>query len=135
MAGGPTPLAIPDSHFKYVVFKDPKWDFKTFDFDRDVALADRIDNGLINATEGNLKPFTSRGGKLLLYHGWGDQLIAPQNTVNYFGDVNGALGATAAAAVRLFMVPGMAHCRGGEGPNTFDMLGALERWVEQGPSA
>jgi Tannase and feruloyl esterase. len=37
-----------------------------------------------------------------------------------------------AASVRLFMVPGMGHCSGGEGPNTFDVVSALERWVEQG---
>ena len=33
---------------------------------------------------------------------------------------------------RLFMAPGMGHCGGGEGPNTFDMVSALEQWVEHG---
>jgi feruloyl esterase len=54
--------------------------------------------------------------------------------VNYYKSVTNALGgaSTAMASVRLFMVPGMGHCGGGEGPNTFDMVTALEQWVEHG---
>ena len=68
LAGGPTPFAIADRSFKYVVFKND-WDFKTLDFDKDVALAYAIDNGLLNATDPNLQPFFNRGGKFLMYHG------------------------------------------------------------------
>jgi Tannase and feruloyl esterase len=134
MAGGPNPLSIPNEHFKYVVFKDPNWDFKTLKFDSHVELADRIDDGLLNATDPNLNPFVSHGGKLILYHGWNDQLIAPQNTINYYRAVTDTLGSHAktAQSIRLFMAPGMAHCAGGDGPNTFNMLGALEQWVEHG---
>jgi feruloyl esterase len=131
LAGGPNPLSIATDHFKYVVFKDPNWDFRTLDFDRHVALADKIDNGLLNANDPNLGPFFARGGKLLMYHGWNDQLIAPQNTINYYNSVLKAAGANAGDSMRLFMAPGMAHCSGGNGPNTFDMVGALEEWIEQ----
>jgi feruloyl esterase len=134
LAGGPDPLPIVADHFKYVVFKDPNWDFRTLNLDRDVELADTTDNGLLNATDPNLKKFFDRRGKILLYHGWNDQLIAPRNTINYYNTVLAATGGPAKAAdsVRLFMVPGMAHCAGGEGTSSFDALSAVEQWVENG---
>ena len=69
-----------------------------------------------------------------MYHGWSDPAIAPRASVNYYSN---ALAATTAPSnnaswVRLFMVPGMGHCRDGEGPNTFDMVAALDQWVESG---
>ena len=68
-----------------------------------------------------------------MYHGWADQDIAPQASVNFYESTRAATTPSAPSAdwVRLFMVPGMQHCRGGEGPDTFEMIGALEQWVEQ----
>jgi feruloyl esterase len=131
---GPQPFAAITDHFKYVVFKDPNWDWKTLNFDSDVALADKIDNETINATDANLKPFFSRKGKLLLYHGWADQNVAPQSTINYYKRVVDTLGGESRTAdsIRLFMAPGMAHCGGGEGPNTFDMMSEITAWRENG---
>jgi len=133
LAGGPRPLSIADDHFKYVVFKNPNWDFKSLDFAKDVDLADQIDKDFeLNAYDANLKPFVARGGKILMYHGWNDQLISPGNSINYLKELQTALGGVARTgeSVRLFMVPGMMHCGGGEGTATFDMLAALEQWVE-----
>ena len=129
----PTSLGI--DHWKYVVFKDPNWDYKTMDFDKDIALADKLDAEIgINAIDTNLKPFFAHGGKLIQYHGWADPLIPPQNSVNYYESVGKALGGLNQVKnnYRLFMVPGMDHCGGGDGPNTFDTLTALEQWVEKG---
>jgi feruloyl esterase len=133
LAGGPAPLSIATDYFKYVVFRNPAWDFKTFDFDKDVARADSLDHGEVNAIDPNLKAFFSRGGKLLLYHGWADMLIAPRNTINYYTSIIRALGGAAKIddSMRLFMAPGMGHCAGGEGPSNFDTLAPLEQWVEQ----
>ncbi len=120
--------------YKFVVFKDPNWDWRTFSLDRDVAIADKVDKGTTNAIDPNIRPFTQRGGKLLMYHGWADQFVSPGTSINYYNSVVKALGGMSGTtgSVRLFMAPGMDHCRGGEGPNTFDTVSALEQWVEQG---
>ncbi len=130
---GTQPFAIGDDYFKYVVFKDPSWDFKTLNFDSDVSLAEKLDNGLINAADPNLKPYFGHGGKLLQYHGWSDWQISPLNSVHYYQSVLEALGGASKVqdSYRLFMAPGMGHCGGSEGPNTFDMVSALEQWVEK----
>jgi feruloyl esterase len=133
LAGGPAPMSIATDYFKFVVFKDPAWDFKTFDFDRDVARADRADSAVVNAIDPNLNGFFARGGKLLMYHGWSDMLIAPRNSVNYYTRAVAASGGAAVVtdSIRLFMTPGMGHCAGGNGPSNFDRLPVMERWVEQ----
>jgi tannase/feruloyl esterase len=121
-------------HFRFVVFRDPRWEFSQFNRDRDVARAEDVDAGTINALDPNLTPFIRSRGKLIHYHGWSDPQISPGNSTQYYSRVLEALGGRTHVhdSYRLFMVPGMAHCGGGEGPNTFDMLAALEQWVEHG---
>jgi feruloyl esterase len=131
-AAGPDPSANIFDHFKYVVFKNPAWDWKTFDFDKGVALAEQPENAVMNATDPNLKPFFAHNGKLLIYHGWADSNVAPLNTIKYYKSVMDTLGSGSKNSVRLFMEPGMGHCGGGEGPSVFDKVGPLEKWVEQG---
>jgi feruloyl esterase len=120
------------SHFKYLVFKDATWDFRELNFDSDIALSDKLDRGIITATDPNLKEFFAGGGKLILYHGWSDSMIAPKNTISYYNNVLRVSGGQAESSIRLFMAPGMGHCGGGEGPFAFDMDSALSEWVEQG---
>ena len=134
LATGPDSAAISLEHYRYVVFNDDKWDWRTFDVERDLARAVKVDNNTVNAIDPNLTRFQSRGGKLLLYHGWSDALVAPQASVRYYDSVVNRMGGARKTAdwVRLFMAPGMGHCGGGEGPNTFDMVTALEQWVEKG---
>ena len=132
---GPQPFSISNDYFRYVVHQNPNWDFRTFDADRDVALAEKLDqDNVLKAVDPDLRKFVSHGGKLILYHGWSDNLIAPLNSVNYFNSVVSKLGGLEKTeeSVRLFMAPGMGHCSGGDGPNKFDMVGPLEQWVEQG---
>jgi feruloyl esterase len=118
-------------YFKYVVFKDPLWDWKTFDLERDAALSNEIDKNTI-ALDPDLTAFAHRGGKLLLYHGWADQQVAPGATVEFYDSIAKVSSDATPGWARLFMAPGMAHCEGGEGPDTFDKLSAMEQWVEQG---
>ena len=82
----------------------------------------------------NLAAFAKRGGKLLIYHGWADQQVAPGSSVEFYNAVVKLNEDPAGTSdwIRLYMVPGMGHCGGGEGPDTFDKLGAIERWVERG---
>jgi feruloyl esterase len=133
-AQGPEPSVNIYDQYRYVVFKDPNWDWKTFDFDRDVARGDLPENLIMNATDPNMDRYFARGGKLLLYHGWSDPNVPAVNTIKYFEQVAERLGGPGKAddRVRLFLAPGMGHCNGGEGPNVFDKVGALEQWVEHG---
>jgi feruloyl esterase len=123
------PVGYAEDFFKYIVFKqNDKWDPKDLNYDTDVATTDRTATGL-NAVDADLSKFAERGGKLLMYHGWSDPGIPPENSVNYYQSV---LKATRSArdSVRLFMVPGMGHCGGGDGTSAFDMVAAVDKWVE-----
>ena len=93
----------------------------------------RIDDGIINRTDPNLQTFFDGGGKLLMYHGWSDPQVPPLATIAYF---NAVLKATSESrrgtAIELYMQPGVNHCWGGDGPDTFDAIGALDQWMRSG---
>jgi feruloyl esterase len=131
-SAAPVETTIGVGFFRFMVFDKPDWDFRTFDADRDTRTADEKVGSIVNAIDPNLKAFDQHGGKLIMYHGWADQAIQPENSVNYYESVVAAMGGQLKTEefMRLFMAPGMAHCRGGDGPNDFDALTALERWRE-----
>jgi feruloyl esterase len=133
MLAGPKPSALAVEVYKFIVLEDPDWDYRTFDAQKDIARAQKL-AARLDSTDPNLKPFFGRGGKLLIYHGWADPGVPPRNTVNYYESVVNAVGGASKTmdSMRLFMVPGMGHCRGGEGPDTFDAVTVLRDWVEQG---
>jgi feruloyl esterase len=118
---------------RYLIYGDADWSIERFDFDTDIAAAERIDNDTLNALDPDLGEFIAAGGKLIQYHGWSDPQISPANSTQYYERVTAQLGGRDAVhdAYRLFMAPGMGHCGGGNGPDTFDMVSALEAWVEQ----
>ena len=132
-AQGPGPSQNIYDQYRYVVYKDANWDWRTFDFDKGVAKGDEPENIPMNATDPNLKAFFAHDGKLLLYHGWSDPNVSPLNTIKYYKSVVDTMGGAAKASnnIRLFMEPGMGHCGGGEGPNVFDKVTPLVQWVEQ----
>jgi len=130
---GQRPFGIGADFFKYVVFKDLNWDYKSFRFDDGLASVAQAENGELNAMNANLKAFHDRGGKLIQYHGWSDPQISPASSPTYYNAVVAELrSVNVQQFYRLFMVPGMAHCGGGDGTSSFDMLGAVEQWVERG---
>jgi feruloyl esterase len=133
LAGGPDPGELFLDQFRYLVYPNTDWDWRTFDLERDAAKAHAVNKDVLEL-DPNLAAFQRRGGKLLIYHGWADQQVAPGSSVEFYKSVVAASPKPAESAnwVRLFMVPGMGHCTGGEGPDRFDTLTAMERWVEQG---
>jgi feruloyl esterase len=124
--------------FRYWVFDNPQWDWRTFDFDKDMQKADATLAATVNALSSDLSAFRGHGGKLLMYHGVNDNRVSASDSIDYYRSVVATLprkephGLVVNAVIRLFLVPGMGHCGGGPGPTTFDGLGALQDWVEKG---
>jgi feruloyl esterase len=116
---------------RFVGHRDANWDVMTFDLAADLALALK-NASFIEASDPDLSRFKARGGKLLLWHGWADPGPSPYNTIDYHSQVEQALGGEQDDWMRLFLLPGVAHCGGGVGPDQADFLTALERWREDG---
>jgi len=119
--------------FPFFVFNNPSWDWRSMDWDRDVAFTNRT-MGFLNATARDLRPFAQRGGKIVMHTGWADPILPAPDVIKYYEEVVETMGGRAETVsfFRLFMAPGMGHCSGGPGPNTLDALSALEAWVERG---
>jgi feruloyl esterase len=148
LIGGANPFGAGYEFFRHAVFQDPAYDFRNFDFDAHVALADQLFGDIINADSPDLSRFARRGGKLLIYHGWADPLIPTYNSLDYYDRLLAFFGDRGHRRhrdehdrealhrvqkfARMFLIPGMGHCSGGPGTDTFDGMGVLEQWVEQG---
>jgi Tannase and feruloyl esterase len=119
--------------FPYFVFDNPAWDWRSMDWDRDVAFTTRT-MGFLNATARDLGPFLERGGKIVMHTGWADPILPAPDVIKYYEEVTETMGGPerTQAFFRLFLAPGMGHCSGGPGPNTLDALSSLETWVEKG---
>src|SRR5262249_17030426 len=127
----PEPMRV--GVYRYFLFNDPTWDWKTMDWDRDITYADSK-LGFMSANNPDLTAFRIRGGKLLMYTGWADPVAVPKDILKYYETAAKRMGGFEKTSefFRFFMAPGMGHCGGGPGPNTFDTLGPLEQWVEKG---
>jgi feruloyl esterase len=142
-----------NTYYGQAVFEQSNWDFHTLNLDTDVAFGDAKAGPVLNATNPDLRSFRDNGGKLIQYHGWGDAAISPLSSIEYYESVRAFLSRFPDARrastdstdfYRLFLVPGMAHCGGGIGPNDFgngastradaehNILSALDTWVERG---
>lgn len=148
---GPAPAkslmaAFAIGYWSNMVYEKPDWDYKTFQLDSGLKVAEQKTADALNAVKADLGPFKARGGKLILYHGWDDPAISSLNTINYYNSVIGKMGQREVDSfVRLYMAPGVQHCGGGPGPDSYgevgdlnsgdprhNLDGALEQWVEKG---
>jgi feruloyl esterase len=131
--GGPQPLGLSISGLQNIVFGNRSWDYHTMELTADVERAGKSDNGVTATNNPNLNPFFNSNGKLLMYHGWSDPQVTPMNSVLYYNDVLKTVGKNNAAnSIALFMMPGVNHCSGGPGTDTFDKVKVMEDWVEKG---
>ncbi|MCX6633982.1 MAG: tannase/feruloyl esterase family alpha/beta hydrolase [Acidobacteria bacterium] len=132
--GAPTTAFLfAETFFRYLAFpkKDPSFQLKQLDFDRDAPRLEWIAQ-VLNATAPDLSRFRDRGGKLLMWFGWADPALNPLMGVEYYEAVVKKMGPATRDFFRLFMLPGVFHCAGGVGCDSFDRLAALIDWVEQG---
>jgi len=129
----PADFALGEATMRYLVFEPPQpdYDYRAFDFDRDPPLLERWGK-IANATDPNLKEFRARGGKLIMTYGWADSILQPLAGVGYYERAVAENGPNGTEFLRLFMVPGMAHCAGGVGPDQNDAVTAVIDWVEKG---
>ena len=132
--GAPTTAFVfAETFFRYLAFpkKDPNFQLKQLDFDRDAPRLKWIAQ-VLNATDTDLAGFRDRGGKLLMWFGWADPALNPLMGVEYYEAVVKKMGPATRDFFRLFMLPGVFHCAGGVGCDSFDRLAALTDWVENG---
>jgi feruloyl esterase len=129
----PADFNLAEGVLRYLVFDPPRpdYDFRNFDFDRDVGQLERWGK-LANANDPDLSKFRARGGKLIMTYGWADAILQPLMGVSYYERATAANGPKTTDFFRLFMVPGMAHCAGGVGPDQNDAVTAVIDWVEKG---
>ena len=130
-AEGAEPSALQSDATRYIARGDADWDWRTFDLDEDLALAQQR-AGYIEALQTDLGAFKARGGKILMYHGWNDPGPSPLNTIDYYEDVLATMGPEQSDWMRLFMMPGVGHCAGGIGPDQANFLAAIDDWAENG---
>jgi hypothetical protein len=131
---GEEPFPVATSYFRQLVYGgQPGWNWRATPYGEYLAASREFGAEILNVPDDGLGPFFARGGKLLLSHGWNDGLIPAANTLAFHHGLYNALPrAQADAQLRLYMVPGMDHCSGGEGVSRFDTLGVIDRWATSG---
>jgi hypothetical protein len=129
----PADFNLGENTMRYLAFDPPRpdYDYRTFDSDKDTALLDRW-GALANANNPDLSGFRKRGGTLLMTYGWADSILQPMMGVDYYEKAVAVNGPNTTDFFRLFMLPGMAHCGGGVGPDRHDPMTAIIDWVERG---
>jgi hypothetical protein len=133
----PQAFGISLEWFRYFLTQNPQFDWTTITLDRYERFFDQSVEqfgAVIGTDNPDLTEFKNRGGKAIVWHGWADQLISAEGTVDYYKRVTQAMGGAPRTTdfIRLFMAPGVGHCAGGAGPAPTGQMEALLAWVEEG---
>jgi len=133
----PQAFGISLDWFRYFLAQNPQLDWTTITpaaYERFWDQSMEQYGAVIGTDNPDLTAFRDRGGKAILWHGWADQLITPEGTVDYYNRVQEKMGGAKKTSefARLFLAPGVGHCGGGAGPSPYGQLDALLSWVEDG---
>ena len=135
--GKPQAFGIALDWFRYFLAQNPQLDWTTITpaaYERYWDQSVEEYSIVIGTDNPDLTAFRDHGGKAILWHGWADQLITPEGTIDYYKRVQQQMGGPKKTSefTRLFMAPGVGHCGGGNGPSPYGQLDALRTWVEEG---
>jgi feruloyl esterase len=118
------------NYLAYMVRGDPKLDGDTVT-DAELERGERQYAPIMDSDNPDLSAFKAHGGKLIQYHGWNDPAIPPGYSLEYRERLAAKTGGLQ-DFYRLYLVPGMLHCGGGEAPTMVNWPAAIEGWVEKG---
>jgi feruloyl esterase len=133
----PQAFGISLDWFRYFLAQNPQLDSATITpaaYERFWEQSVEQYNTVFGTDNPDLTAFRDRGGKVVIWHGWADQLISSEGTVDYYKRVQERMGGAKKTSefARLFMAPGVGHCGGGAGPTPSGQLDAVRVWVEEG---
>lgn len=133
MWGGPEVAGYARSFISHMTTPEPQtFDLGDVRYDTKALAIYNSQASVFNATDPDIGRFLGSGRKLILWHGWGDPGVPPMSTVSYYEAVRHEVGPELASGVRLYMLPGVGHCGGGEGPDKLNLIDPIMAWVEDG---
>jgi feruloyl esterase len=115
--------------FKYLIMQDPDWNYLTYDFkghEKEIRYA----SAYLDATSTDYSGFKNRKGKIIFWHGWNDPALSAFATIDHYNAVK-ANDPETGNYMRLFLLPGVLHCGGGDGPTQVDWIALIRNWVEK----
>lgn len=116
--------------FKYLILQDPDWDYTLYDFmghEKEMQYA----SAYLDATSTDYSGFKNRNGKIIFWHGWNDPALSAFATIEHYNAVKAA-DPDINSFMRLYLLPGVLHCGGGQGPSQVDWISLIRDWVENG---
>ena len=136
LASNKGPFPIPEDYLKYWIKQDPNFDWKTLGysgFDNYFNESVELFRPIMGTDNADLSQFKKLGGKMIIWHGLNDRLIAPKGTIQYYNNVLKIMGGKDSVDdfAKFYLAPGVDHCNGGDGPDKINGFESLVNWVEK----